>query len=125
MAENKMTRNLTPLSAWAFSIGTSIGWGSLIVTSKTYLAKAGPMGSTFGMLVGGAVMLIISVNYAYMMNIYPDAGGAYTFTKIVFGHDYGFLTAWFLSLTYLAILWANATSVPLFARYFLGGIRLG
>ncbi len=122
MADNQMTRNLTPLSAWAFSIGTSIGWGSLIVTSNTYLAKAGPLGSTFGMLIGCAVMLIISVNYAYMMNIYPNAGGAYTFTKQVFGHDYGFLTAWFLSLTYLAILWANATSVPLFARYFVGDI---
>ena len=30
--------------------------------------------------------------------------------------------AWFLFLVYIAIFWANATSIPLFARYFLGGI---
>ena len=122
MSSKHFSRNLTPLSAWAFSIGTSIGWGSLVVTSNTYLAKAGPMGSMFGTLAGGVVMLIISFNYAYMMNIYPDAGGAYTFSKMVFGSDYGFLTAWFLALTYLAILWANATSVPLFSRYFIGDV---
>ena len=42
-AERRLSRNLTPLGAWAFSIGTSIGWGSLVVTSNTYLAQAGPL----------------------------------------------------------------------------------
>lgn len=37
-SERKLSRNLSPLAAWAFSIGTSIGWGSLVVTSNTYLA---------------------------------------------------------------------------------------
>ena len=118
--ERLLSRNLSPLGAWAFSIGTSIGWGSLVVTSNTYLAQAGPWGSAIGTAVGGLVMLIISVNYAYMMNIYPEAGGAYAYAREVFGYDHGFLVAWFLALTYMAILWANATSLPLFARYFLG-----
>ena len=52
-ADRKLTRNLSPLGAWAFSIGTSIGWGSLVVTSNTYLAQAGPLGSTIGMIIGG------------------------------------------------------------------------
>ena len=120
--DRRLTRNLSPLGAWAFSIGTSIGWGSLVVTSNTYLAQAGPLGSTFGMIAGGLIMLLIAANYAYLMNVYPDAGGAYHYASEILGHDYGFLTAWFLSLTYLAILWANATSIPLFARYFLGDV---
>ncbi len=120
--DRRLTRNLSPLGAWAFSIGTSIGWGSLIVTSNTYLAQAGPLGSTVGMIAGGLIMLVIAANYAYLMNVYPDAGGAYHYASEILGHDYGFLTAWFLSLTYLAILWANATSIPLFARYFLGNV---
>jgi len=120
--DRRLTRNLSPLGAWAFSIGTSIGWGSLVVTSNTYLAQAGPLGSTLGMIVGGLIMLVIAANYAYLMNVYPDAGGAYHYASEILGHDYGFLTAWFLSLTYLAILWANATSIPLFARYFLGDV---
>ena len=56
-----------------------------------------------------------------MMNCLPEAGGAYAYARNAFGHDHGFLVAWFLSLTYLAIFWANATALPLFARYFLGG----
>jgi len=120
--DRRLTRNLSPLGAWAFSIGTSIGWGSLVVTSNTYLAQAGPLGSTFGMIAGGLIMLVIAANYAYLMNVYPDAGGAYHYASEILGHDHGFLTAWFLSLTYLAILWANATSIPLFARYFLGDV---
>lgn len=117
---NGLRHHLSPLNTWAFSLGTSIGWGSLVITSNNYLAAAGPLGSTLGLLLGGAVMLIIARSYFYMMNCYPEAGGAYTFAKEAFGHDHGFLAAWFLSLTYLAIFWANATSLPLFARYFLG-----
>ena len=118
--EEKMKPNLSPLGVLAFSIGTSIGWGSLVVTSNTYLAQAGPWGSTIGMLVGCAVMLVISRSYAYLIRVFPESGGAYTYAKRVLGYDYGFLTAWFLGLTYLAILWANATSIPLFMRFFIG-----
>ena len=123
MKENRQLRqDISPVGAWAFAIGTSIGWGSLVVTSSTYLSQAGIMGSVLGLLLGAAAMLIISRNYAYMMQCYPEAGGVYTFAKEQFGYDHGFLTAWFLAMTYLAILWANATSLPLFARYFLGDI---
>ena len=127
MSENKqphgkLTKNLSPLGAWAFAIGTSIGWGSLVVTNNAYLGQAGPAGSVIGMIVGAVVMLIISRNYSYLMTAYPDSGGAYTYSKEAFGYDHGFLNAWFLALTYLAILWANATSLPLFARYFLGDV---
>jgi len=118
--EPDLTPYLSRTGAWAFSLGTSIGWGSLVVTSNTYLAQAGPAGSALGLILGALIMLVISRNYSYLMSCYPDAGGAYTFCKEAMGHDHGFLAAWFLSLTYLAVLWANATSLPLFARYFLG-----
>ena len=120
--ERKLNRHLSARAAWAFALGTSIGWGSLVVTSNTYLAEAGPWGSTLGMILGTLIMLLISRNYAYMMNCYPEAGGAYAYSREVFGHDHSFLTAWFLALTYLAILWANTTALPLFARYFLGSV---
>ena len=119
--KRKLTTYISPATAWAFALGTSVGWGSLVVTSNTYLAQAGPMGSFFGMLAGMLIMLLISKNYAYMMARYPEAGGAYAYCREAFGFDHGFLAAWFLALTYLAVLWANATSLPLFSRYFLGG----
>ena len=117
---NSMTPYRTPAGAWALSLGTSIGWGSLVITSTTYLSKAGPFGSLWGMVFGAVIMLIISRSYHYMMNIFPEAGGAYSYSKEVFGFDHGFVTAWFLALTYFAVLWANTTSLPLFARYFIG-----
>ena len=115
-----LTPYISPAAAWAFVVGTSVGWGSLVITCTTYLAQAGPAGTALGLITGGLIMLLVSRNYHYMMNCFPNAGGAYGFTKEVFGHDHGFLNAWFLMLTYLAMFWANATSLPLFARYFLG-----
>ena len=111
---------LSPAAAWALAVGTSVGWGSLVVTSNTYLAQAGPLGSIFGLLIGMALMLVICRNFAYMADRYPRAGGIYDYTKEVFGYDRAFLLFWFLSLTYMAMFWANATSLPLFARFFIG-----
>ncbi len=120
--EQRLTPYLGPAGAWALSLGSAIGWGSLVITSSAYLAQAGPMGSVLGTLAGGMIMLVIARNYHYMMNCCPEAGGAYAYARDCFGHDHGFLVAWFLALTYLAIFWANATALPLFAKHFLGDI---
>ena len=120
--EKMLQKSTSGLGAWAFAIGTSVGWGSLVVTASTYLAQSGPAGSILGLVVGALVMLIICRNYAYMMKNFPEAGGAYAYAREVFGYDQGFLIAWFVLMTYFAMLWANATSLPLFGRIFLGGV---
>lgn len=120
--DHSLPKNTSALCAWAFAIGTSVGWGSLVVTASTYLAEAGPLGTVIGLLLGSAVMFLICRNYAYMMKNYPEAGGAYTYAREVFGPDQGFLISWFVLMTYFAMLWANATSLPLFGRIFLGGL---
>ncbi len=117
-----MTRNLSPLSAFAFSIGTSLGYGTIFVASNIYLMQAGPAGCTIGLIIGAILMLAICKNYTYLIEQYPKAGGAYTYSKEVFGHDHAFLTAWFLVLTYFSLLWANAMSIPFYSRYFFGRI---
>ena len=111
---------LSPAAAWALSVGTAVGWGSLVVTSNTYLAQAGPVGTILGLLVGMVLMLLMCRNFFYMASHYPRAGGAYAYTREIFGYDRAFLVFWFLSLTYISMFWANATSLPLFARYFIG-----
>ncbi|MCR4590949.1 MAG: amino acid permease [Lachnospiraceae bacterium] len=115
-----LDRYISGLGIWAISIGTAIGCGSFVVTGNAYLSSAGPLGSTLGLVIGALVMFIIARNYHYMIETYPDAGGAYTYTKKAFGFDYGFLTAWFLILTYIAVFWANVTSLPIFAGYLIG-----
>ena len=113
---------LSPLAVFALSVGSAIGWGSLVVTSKSYLSQAGPAGSVLGLLIGFAMMLLVSSHYHFLTNRFPGAGGLYTYVKKVFGYDRAFLIAWFMFLIYISIFWANATSVPLFARYFFGAV---
>jgi len=108
--------------AWALSFGCSVGWGSFVMPGTTFLPIAGPIGTAIGLGLGGIVMLILAVNFNYLMNLFPDSGGIYTYTKKAFGYDHGFLSAWFLILTYIAIIWANATALPLIARTVLGDV---
>ena len=118
--EEGLAPYLTPLGAWALSVGTAIGWGSFVFTTNLYLSDAGPAGSALGMIVGMVIMLFVSRNYHYLINYYPSAGGVYGYVKKIFGYDRAFLSFWYVGLAYLAMLWANATSVPLFVRNFIG-----
>ena len=113
---------LSPLNVWALSFGCAVGWGAFVMPGTTFLPIAGPFGTLLGMLLGGAIMLIIGVNYHFLMSRYPDAGGTFTYTKQVFGYDHGFLSAWFLVLVYMAITWANATALPLVFRNLFGDL---
>ncbi len=111
---------LTAAGAWALAFGCSVGWGSFVMPGSTFLPLAGPVGSALGIGLGAVIMLLIAANYHFLMNRFPDAGGTYTYTKKCFGYDHGFLSAWFLILTYIAIIWANATALPLIARTLMG-----
>ena len=67
---------LSQRAVWALAVGTSIGWGSLVVMGTNYLTQGGPMDTIFGLLIGMALMLIFSRNFHYMANIYPEAGAS-------------------------------------------------
>ncbi len=118
--ETQLKKYLSPLGVWALAFGCSVGWGSFVMPGTTFLPIAGPVGTAIGMLVGAAVMFVIGVNYHFLMNRNSDAGGAYAYAKKSFGYDHGFLCAWFLLLTYIAILWANATALSIFSRTLFG-----
>ena len=116
-----LRRYLSPLGAWALAFGCAVGWGAFVMPGTVFLPKAGPLGTVLGMAVGGLIMLLIAVNYHFMMNKFPDAGGAFAYTRNVLGYDQGFMNAWFLVLAYVAVLWANATALALLGRRLLGG----
>ena len=116
-----LQRCLSPLGAWALAFGCAVGWGAFVMPGNLFLPEAGPLGAVLALLIGAAIMILIGVNYHYMMQRYPDAGGAFTYTKKELGYDHGFLSAWFLILTYISIIWANATALPMLARQMLQG----
>ena len=113
-------RYLSPLAVWALSFGCAVGWGAFVMPGTTFLPLSGPAGTAIGLIVGAVIMFIIGVNYHYLMNKYPDAGGTLTYTIKAFGYDHGFLSAWFLVLVYIAIIWANATALSLIFRKLFG-----
>ena len=117
-----LRRCLSPLGAWAMAFGCAVGWGAFVMPGNLFLPVAGPLGTTLAMLIGAAIMILIGVNYHYMMQRYPDAGGAFTYTKKELGYDHGFLNAWFLVLTYVSIIWANVTALALLSRRLLQGL---
>ena len=117
-----LTPYLSPLGVWALAFGCSVGWGAFVMPGTLFLPSGGPLGTLLGMLAGTVVMLVIGKNYQYMMNQYPDAGGTFSYTKKIFGYDHGFFNAWFLSLAYIAIIWANATALALIAQKVLGDV---
>lgn len=105
---------LSPIAVWALAFGCSVGWGAFVMPGTTFLPIAGPIGTVIGLLIGAAFMAAIAYCYSRMMRRFPDAGGAYSYTKNIMGGDHGFLCAWMLLLTYVAIIWANATALSLF-----------
>lgn len=113
---------LSPLAAVALSFGYAVGWGAFVMPGTAFLPKAGPLGTLIGIAVGALAMCLFALNYHRMALRAPGPGGAYGFARNVFGEDHGFLVAWFICLTYVAILWANATALVLFDRYVLGGV---
>ncbi len=113
---------LTAIGAWALAFGCSVGWGSFVMPGTTFLPIAGPVGTALGMALGTLAMILLAKNYHYLMNRYPEAGGSYAYAREALGFDQGFLSAWFLIITYVAILWANASALPLIARTLTGSM---
>ena len=111
---------LSPLAVIALSFGYAVGWGSFVLPGTVFLPNAGPAGTIIGLLIGTAAVAVLAYNYHKVTVGIQGSGGAYGFITKIFGYNHGFLVGWFLFLTYVAILWANATALVLLARYLFG-----
>ena len=110
------------LTAWALAFGCMVGWGCFVMPGDIFLPAAGPLGTTVAMTFSALSMLLIAANYHYMMNRYPGLGGSVTYTGKLFGYDHAFLCSWFLWLSYIAMIWANANALPLMIRRLFPGV---
>ena len=113
-------RYLSPLDVWAISFGCTVGWAAFMMPGSTFLPAAGPLGTLIGIAIGVVVMLVIGANVAFLMKHKPGTGGIYTYTKEILGRNHAFLCAWFLTLSYLAILFLNAISLFTVIRTVFG-----
>ena len=113
-------KHLSPLAAWALAFGCAVGADSFVMPWTTFLPNAGPLGTAIGLVIGGLIMAVIAWNYHYMINRRPGPGGSYSYAADTFGYDHGFLCGWFLGLTYLSIVWLDATVLATIAHYMFG-----
>ena len=116
----KYDRYLRPLDVWAIAFGCIVGWGSFVMPGTSFLPLAGPFGSLMALGVGALIMLVIGHNYSYLMKKFSGTGGTYSYTKAAFGKDHAFICSWFLSLSYVTIVFLNATALFVMARTVAG-----
>ena len=113
-------RYYSSLDIWAISFGCMIGWGVFVMPGKTFLPVAGPVGTLIAMVISVIIILIIAANYIYLMRERPTTGGVYAYTKEAFGRDHAFLCSWFLTLSYLTIVFLNGTAMFVVVRTMFG-----
>ena len=118
----QLERRLSSVNVWSLAFGCIIGWGAFVMPGDTFLAKAGPLGTVIAMAAAALVMVVIALNYNFMLNRYPVAGGEFTYTHMAFGRQHAFVCSWFLGLSYIAIVPLNATALALIGRNLLGGM---
>ena len=98
------------------AFGGVIGWGAMVMPGTTFLKRGGTLGTMIAMEAAALMMLIMSYNYAYMTEKFPDSGGQFIFAQKAFGRTHGFICAWFLGLCYIMIIPMNATALCLVFR---------
>ena len=117
-----LSRRLSPVNVLSLALGCIIGWGAFVMPGNTFLPKAGTAGTAIAMAAATVIMIVIAVNYHFMITKYPVAGGEFSYANMAFGRTNGFICAWFLTLSYLAIVPLNATALALIGRNLMQNV---
>ena len=91
--KNTSDRNLSRLDVWAIAFGCMVGWGAFVMPGATFLPAAGPAGTVIALAVGTLLMLVVGMNFSFLMTNSPNTGGVYSYTKNAFGRDHAFLAS--------------------------------
>ncbi|MBR6219612.1 MAG: APC family permease, partial [Clostridia bacterium] len=60
-------RYLSPLDVLGIAFGCTVGWGAFVMPGTTFLPVAGPLGSLIALAIGMLVILVIGMNFSYLM----------------------------------------------------------
>ena len=128
MAEQRATleKSLNPANIWAVALGSIIGWGCFIQSPNWMVKAGGPLPLTVGFILGGLLMIVVGMSYAYMIAKYPVSGGEFAYAFVGFGPTASFVCGWMLLIGYVGIVVLNATAVPvLFSVVAPGLLQVG
>ena len=128
MAEQRATleKSLNPANIWAVALGSIIGWGCFIQSPNWMVKAGGPLPLVVGFILGGLLMIVVGMSYAYMIAKYPVSGGEFAYAFVGFGPTASFVCGWMLLIGYVGIVVLNATAVPvLFSVVAPGLLQFG
>ena len=86
--------------AIGFGVIVGVGW---VVYAGQWLQSGGVLGAVLAFAIGGALLIPIGKCYAELTAALPLTGGELAFTYKAFGPLVSFLTAWALSMNYIAV----------------------
>ena len=75
----ELQKKLSPWQVWALAFGCIIGCGAFLLPGDSFLVKAGTLGTAIAFSLAALLMIIVALNYHYMINKYPVAGGEFTY----------------------------------------------
>ena len=114
------------LGAWALVFGCALGWDALSIPWTTLLPAAGPLGTAIGVLAGGLAMALVAWNFTSSSTAAPAPAASTPTRRPPSASTTASFCAWFLCLTYAAIVWGDAAVLVLVARFALGDVfRVG
>ena len=116
-----LRKSLSPVHVCALALGCIIGWAAFHEPGATYLREAGSAGTLLAIGIAALAMLLIAVNYGFMVERQPVAGGESAYARAAFGDWHGFVCAWMLGLAYLLPISLNATAIGFFSRTIFHG----
>ncbi len=87
----QLKRELGLIDVWGLALGAIIGWGCFVLPGTSFLPKAGPLGTAFGLALGAGIIMLISLSYGYLIRKYPVSGGEYIYVRQAFGNRHAFV----------------------------------
>lgn len=115
-----MKKKLGYFDVFSLVIGSIIGWGSFTLPGKQFLSQSGIVNTTLGLLIGGALVMIIQVAYHIMLKNNTEEGGEFSYALNNLGRGHGFIVGWSLSLCYLSMIPLNASAFVLLFKVSFG-----
>lgn len=120
--EQGYNKDLRPVDVLGLAVGAIIGWGCFVLPGTSFLPDAGPAGAILGLLLGAAIIMLISLSYSYLIGKFPVSGGEYIFVNAAFGRNAAYVCGWFIILAYWSLIPMNATALAMIGRYIFPGV---
>ncbi|WP_101495370.1 APC family permease [Clostridium acetireducens] len=107
----------------ALAFGAMIGWAWVVLTGE-WINKAGSLGSIIGFLIGGIMVLFVSLTYAELTSAMPKCGGDHVFAYRALGRNASFICTWAIILGYISVVCFEAVAFPTVIEYLFSSSYL-